>query len=108
MIVPVDVLYATQNTGWCCGSLMIQTFWNPMANKETSMSMDFAYHIDSITSDSKVFNILTNPISNSHQGNHFLVAFATGCSLLGSLFRVLELILVRSFLCRLPCSQSFL
>ena len=40
--LPVDVLYAMQTWGLCCcicGCLVIQTFWNPMANLETSISM---------------------------------------------------------------------
>ena len=41
-MLPVDVLYATQKLRMALvhyGSLMILTFWNTMANLETSMSM---------------------------------------------------------------------
>ena len=41
-MLPVGVLYLTQNWGWCSGTLGVcttQTFWNPIAHLETSTSM---------------------------------------------------------------------
>ena len=40
-MLTVDVLYSTQDWGWWLymGESMIQTFWNPMANLESSISM---------------------------------------------------------------------
>ena len=45
-MLPVDVLYATQNWGWCwyiAGVSLIQTLWNPMTNLETSIFMIHHY-----------------------------------------------------------------